>query len=738
MRQRLPLPIALLLFLFCTSARADVTLPRIFGSHMVLQRDVPIPVWGTADAGETVTVTAGDKPPIKTTAGPDGKWMAKLPAMPAGGPITVTIRGKNEIVLEDVLIGEVWLCSGQSNMEWVVGGCQNAEQEIAAADFPMIRHFKVEKKPEGFPATDVPSAKQWEVCSPQTVGAFTACGYFMARHLHKELGVPIGLINSSWGGTLIEPWTPPVGFEMTAELKGLLERVRLADPKSAEHKAKLGEYLQLVEAWLAQAREALPAEKPLPALAPYPSELKPMTDQVASNQHQQPTALYNGMIHGLIPFAFRGAIWYQGESNHREGMLYAAKMEALVGGWRKLWGRDFPFLYVQIAPYRYGDEPPQYLPEFWEAQAAALKIPGTGMVVPNDIGDFSNIHPKNKQEVGRRLALLALKRTYGRADLVAEGPTFKKLDIERDRLRVEFDNVGGGLTSRDGKPLNWFKIIGEDTDFEDAEAAIEGSAVILRSPKVPKPVAVQFAWHKAAEPNLQNKEGLPARPFRAGNVPKRDLLALRIAESKDYTLALELDLSKLAHDIAYDTDNRPRIARPFDRIAYFLELQQEGKPVQYLYVSMDAFTDDLAKIGIPAPATKALFQQKVSNANVESNVDGIIAGSGLAGCNIEFWPHNYGPQNSAGIPNASAELWDFGDQYSPPEDGYGCMQVHNFEAKQTLFSINNWKSGPAADIGIGNSGPTNERTGITRDWTFNGNAGTYIIKRLRVLVREKK
>lgn len=738
MKQLLPASLALVTVLACAAARADVALPQIFSSHMVLQRDVPVPVWGTAEPGEAVAVIAGDRPPVKAVAGKDGKWMVKLTAMPAGGPIAVIVRGKNEIVLDDVMVGEVWLCSGQSNMEWPVSASASAEQEIASADWPKIRHFKVEKRPEGYPVGDVPSAKQWEVCAPATVGAFTACGYFMARELHKELGVPVGLINSSWGGTRIEPWTAPAGFDAVDELKTLAEQVRLADPRSPAHKARLGEYAGQVEAWLARAREAISGDKSSPALAPYPPELKPITEQVASNQHQQPTALYNGMIHGLIPFAFRGAIWYQGESNHREGMLYVAKKEALVRGWRRLWGNNFPFLYVQIAPFKYGDEPPQYLAEFWEAQAAALKIPNTGMVVPNDIADYNDIHPKNKQEVGRRLALLALKNTYGRGGLVADGPTFKKLTLEGDRLRVEFDNVGGGLVSRDGKPPNWFRVIGEDTDFEDAEATIEGGAVILRSPKVPKPVAVQFAWHKAAEHNLQNKEGLPARPFRAGDVPKRDFLALRIAEAKDYTLALEMDLSKLGRNIAYDADHRPRIARPFDRIAYFLELQREGEALQYLYVSMDAFTDDLGKIGIPAPESKAVFQQKVAHANVESNAEGIVTGSGLAGCNIEFWPHNYGPQNSANIPDASAQLWDFGDQYAPPEDGYGCMQVHNFEAKQTLFAINNWKSGAAADIGIGNSAPTNERTGATRDWTFNGNAGGYTVKRLRVLVREKK
>lgn len=738
MRLRLPISFAILSLFTGFAAEANVALPRIFGSHMVLQRDMPVPVWGTADPGEEIVVIAGDKPPIKATADANGRWRVELPALAAGGPITLTVRGKNEIVLEDVLIGEVWLCSGQSNMEWTVGGSDNPQREIAEAGWPKIRHFKVEKRPEGYPAPDVASTKQWEVCSPQTVAAFTACGYFMGRHLHKELGVPIGLINSSWGGTLIEPWTPPVGFEMVPELKAFADKVALADPRSAQYRAKLSDYLRGVEAWLAEARKALSSSEPLRPLDGYPVELRPLHQQAASNGHQQPTMLYNGMIHGLIPFAIRGAIWYQGESNHRDGMLYANKKEALVGGWRKLWSRDFPFFYVQIAPYKYGDEPSHILPEFWEAQAAALRIPGTGMVVPNDIADINNIHPKNKQEVGRRLALLALKQTYGRPEIVAEGPTFKNLSIEGDALRIEFDKVGSGLGTRDGKPLNWFQVIGEDTDFVDADATIDGNAVILRSPKVPRPLAVQFAWSKIAEPNLQNKEGLPARPFRAGKVPKRDYLALRIAEAKAYTLALDLDLTELKREITYSVDNRQTILKPFDRVAYFLELMQEGKPLEYVFVSMDAFTEDLAKIGIPALGTGALFQQKIANANIESNVPGIVKGTGLTGCNIEFWPHNYGPQNSSGIPNASEQHWDFGDQWAAPEDGYGCMQVHNFEAKQTVFAINNWKAGSSADIGIGNSVAINGRTEVTRDWTFNGNARTYSVKRLRVLVREKQ
>ncbi len=709
----------------CSSmAQADVTLPRIFGSHMVLQRDRALPVWGWADAGEKVQVKLGGQPPVSATAGPDGAWRVDLPPQPAGGPFTLTVSGSNTIALEDILIGEVWICSGQSNMAFTVGSALNAETETAEANFPRIRHITVPRVPAGFPARDFDGA--WQVCTPETVGGFTAVGYFFARHLYRELGVPIGLVNSSWGGTLIEPWTPPVGFASVEALKDIDDRVTLTNPASDAYKKVLGDYLSLTEDWLAKAKAALAAEAPLDPLAPYPEPIVPFGD------HQQPTALYNGMIAPLVPFAMRGAIWYQGESNHADGMLYTEKMKALIGGWRQVWEQgDFPFYYVQIAPYRYGEEHPHILPRFWEAQSAALSIPNTGMAVIHDVGDLDDIHPKNKQEVGRRLGLIALANTYDRDDVVYSGPTFHNMAIRGGKIRLRFDHARRGLASRDGQPLTGFRIIGKETDFCPADAVIAGNAVVLSAPQVKEAMAVRFAWHKTAEPNLMNAEGLPAVPFRAGEVPKRDYLKLKVREANSYRLVLDLDLAKLGREIVYDVDNRDRIDGAFDRIAYFLELQSLDAATEYVYVSVDAFTDDLGKIGIPTIASKALFQTNVTNMNVVSNVESIVTGEALTGGNIEFWPHNYGPPNSGGVPNASAALWDFGDQYSAPEDGYGCMQIHNHEAKQTIIAINNWKSGSRADVGIGNS------EGKTRDWTFTANAGSYDVKRLRVLVRLK-
>jgi len=707
------------------TAQADVRLPHVFGSHMVLQRDRPLPVWGWADAGEAVQVKLGDLAAASATAGPDGKWQVSLPPTAVGGPYNLTVSGKNTIVLDDVVLGDVWVCSGQSNMEMVVASCNNAEQEIAAANYPDIRHIKVPRVAAGFPQEDFDGA--WEVTSPDTAGHFTACGYFMARHLYEKLRVPIGLINTSWGGTRIEPWTPPVGFADVPALDSIYKQVMLTNPRTEDYKQKLTQYLLDTETWIEKAKEALMSEAPLTEPSPaYPAEILPMTS------HGQPTTLYNAMVSPLLPFAFRGAIWYQGESNHGEGMLYTEKMKALIGGWRKVWGQgDFPFYYVQIAPYEYGTENPYVMPTFWEAQTAALSIPNTGQVITTDIADYKDIHPKNKQAVGLRLALLALNGTYGHTDVVCNGPTFKSMSIEGDKLRLSFDNVGSGLASRDGKPLDWFEIIGKGTDFVKADAVIDGETVVLSSPEVKEPAAMRFAWHKAAEPNFMNKEGLPAVPFRAGEVPKIDYLAIKVDEAKDYKLVYSLDLAKLGANIQYDEDNSQSILGPIDRIAYFLELRNPDGTVNWVYTSMDPFTQDLKKIGIPTVQSKALFQQKVGNLNVLSNVAGIATGTRLAGGCIEFWPYNYGQPNAANIPNASGSLWDFGDQYGAPEDGYGSMQVGNFEAKQTVWAINAWKSGGSADIGIGNS------DGETRDWTFKHNAGTYPEKRLRVLVHVK-
>jgi sialate O-acetylesterase len=709
------------------SAAAEVRLPGVFGNHMVLQRQKPLPVWGWGNAGETVTVRLGSAS-RSAQASDQGEWKVELPAMPAGGPYTLSVTGSSKVEFQDVLIGEVWLCSGQSNMEFGVGHGPDAEAVIAAANHPGIRLLMVPNRWTPLPQDDIEGS--WKVCTPETVAeggwqGFSAVAYHFGRELHETLRVPIGLMEADWGGTRIESWTPPEGFAAVPALQEEYGKVLLGDPRTEQHQQRLRETLRQYDQWLEDARQAMAAEQLVPPVPAYPKEL------LAPQNVQEATALYNGMIHPLEPYALRGAIWYQGESNQSEGMRYAERMKALVFGWRQRWADDaFPFYFVQIAPFKYGGDP-ETLAELWEAQTVAARtIPNAGMAVVNDIGDLADIHPVNKKDVGHRLALLARANTYGEQHLVFSGPTFQSLAIEGDTLRVTFDHVGGGLVSRDDKPLDWFEIIDADEGgFMKATARIDGASVVLSAPEVPHPVAMRFAWNGLAEPNLMNREGLPAGAFRAGELPRRDWLNRHVPEAKDYELVYELDLTRLGATIDYDVDNHAAVRRPFDRIAYFLELGDKDWDRRAIYVSMDAFTDDAGKIGIPAFGTGAHFQQEVGNLNVYSNVEGIVTGKGLNGGNIEFWPNNYGANNGANVPNASGSVYDFGDEPALPANGYGSMQVHNHDARQTLFAINHWGQRQTADIGIGNQPRDNP------DWTFAGNAGAHQHMRLQVMVR---
>lgn len=720
---------AVFLTLACASLQADVRLPHIFGDHMVLQQQKPIAVWGWADPGEEVTVQFGEDKQ-STAANDKGEWSVALPSHKADrNPSTFTVIGKNTIVFDDVVVGEVWIGSGQSNMEMGMSLLNNANEEIAKADFPLIRLFIVPRTFNTLPQKDVDA--QWRLCSPKNIvemqgwGGFSAVEYFFGRELFRVLDVPVGLIEAAHGGTPIEAWTAPEGFAASSQLDAISKMVQLKDPRTDVHQKQLANFVSNMEEWCKQAALSVRDKTVSPRPPEFPCELDVVKSPV------EPTALYNAMIRPIEPLSIRGIIWYQGENNHCDGKIYAEKMRVLIESWRKLFKQsDLAFYYTLIAPFNYGSENPFVVPEFWEAQAAALSIPNTGMVVTSDIGDINDVHPKNKQEVGRRLALLALAKSYGK-DLVYLGPTFKSIATEDNKLRITFENAEDGLISKDGKPLRWFEIIDKQKgDFRPASAEIDGDSVVLTADGVANPVAVRFGWSKVAEPNLANKAGLPAMPFRAGHVSSLDNFPILGSEVEGYQLVYDLDLSKLGNTIAYDVDNSEQVKKPFSRIAYFLELTDSDERSSYIFVSMDAFTDDVRKIGVPVFASHATFQTKVKNMNVRSNVPGIISGTGLSGGNIEFWPNNYAPSNALRIPEASDLVFDFGDQYSDPADGYGCMQVHNLETRQTLFAINNLKGGNAADIGIGNAPARYNHP----DWTFAKNAGDYRSKRLRIFI----
>ena len=718
MRLNAVLFLSVSLFLSSAALHAEVRLPGFYTDHMVLQREIPLRLRGWASPGEKVRVSFHDTSASITT-GPDGTWHVELPAQKASAQsASIVFKGSNRIELTDILVGEVWLCSGQSNMEWSVRASANSAKEIAAADYPLIRHVKIPRQPNIAPQSDVRA--EWQVCSPETAGSFTACGYFMALSLQAELGVPIGLINSSWGGTRVEPWTPPTGFEKVPPLADIHRSVIGRTPGTPQYRETLKQHIAATARWLTDAERKLSAGETVTPSPAYPESLTPF------ESHQDPTMLYNGMIHALVGFPIRGAIWYQGESNHTEGMLYFEKKKALITGWRELWGQgDFPFYFVQIAPFQYGNEDPDILASFWEAQQAVTRLPATGMVVINDIATLRDIHPPNKQDVGARLAGLALKNDYGRSGLVAESPVSERLAVDGNSLRVTFRQTGEGLRTRDGESPTHFELIGAGSNgYQAAEAQIDGDSVILTSAKVKSPTAVRFAWHKLAEPNLTGSTGLPVGAFRAGEPPS---FFNSLDASKDYQLVYSLDLKRLGATIQYEVDQSATVDE-FDRVGYLLELVPSSGSPRNTFVTLPAFTTNVARIGIPTAKSGAHFQTLIKDLNVYSDVKGIVQGEGIETGNIEFWPNNYAPQNKANVPGA-ANTYDFGDTPSDPVNGYGCLQIHNHGARQTLIAVNHWGAGQSADIGTGNASNANP------DWTFSANAGSYTSAHLKIYVR---
>ncbi|YCM42805.1 sialate O-acetylesterase [Verrucomicrobiaceae bacterium 227] len=462
---------------------ADVAVSKAFGDHMVLQQNAPIRVWGTGDPGEGVNVTIAGKSARTVTNG-QGTWRVDLDALAADGKAhTMTVKGRNTVEFKDILFGEVWICSGQSNMEWAVNGSLNAKEEIAAADHPQIRLFNVPghvAQPD--PGTD--ARGQWQLCSPETIPGFTAVGYFFGRELQKELKVPIGLVGTNWGGTRIEPWTPPVGFKAVPDLKDYVENLEAIDKARKEGSKAPGPKGGAVQ-------------------------------------------IYNGMVHALTPLSARGAIWYQGESNAGDGLRYDYLKEGLVKGWRSVFENDeLSFYWVQLANFQSPNDNPEG--GGWgpvrEGQRRALRLPHTGMAVTIDIGNDKDIHPKNKQDVGRRLALLALAKDY-KKDVVPSGPLYKGMKKEGAKIRISFDHVGSGLITGEksgldpvketkGAELARFSIQDKAGKWHWAQARIDGGTIVVWHDDVKDPQHVRFGYESnPVGINLYNKEGLPASPF---------------------------------------------------------------------------------------------------------------------------------------------------------------------------------------------------------------------------------
>jgi len=486
---------------------ADVRLPSIISDSVVLQQGKSVPIWGWADPCETVTVTGSwGSGKWEATADQDGKWKVKIDSGKAGGPYEMTVAGKNTVTVKNILVGEVWVCSGQSNMEFTVKQAKNSAQEIADANnYPQIRQFLVGRKVIYTPMYNC--GGKWQVCSAQTAGNFTAVGYFFGRELNKQLNVPVGLINTSWGGTPAESWMSKEYLENDPNFQPILKKFEATSADINELKKKYREDMQKYDAVVPQ----LKAEgKPLP---PRPEE------PIGPGHPYSPMGLYNGMIVPILPYGIRGAIWYQGESNAWRAYQYRTLFPAMIKNWRDAWHQgDFPFLFVQLANYMQSE--PQPVESDWaelrEAQLMTLSVPNTGMAVTIDIGE-PDIHPKNKQDVGKRLALWALAKTYGK-NIVYSGPIYKSMKVDGNKAILTFDNVGSGLMAK-GDSLKGFAIAGADKKFVWADAKIEGDTVVASSDKVVSPASVRYAWAINPVCNLYNKEGLPATPFRTDTWP---------------------------------------------------------------------------------------------------------------------------------------------------------------------------------------------------------------------------
>jgi sialate O-acetylesterase len=502
---------ALCIVTFMLSAlglRAEVRLPSLLSDGMVLQQGMKVNIWGTADPGEQVTVTFENQQ-TSGVAGAGGEWAVKLGPLTAGGPFTMTIAGKNTITLHDVLVGEVWVCSGQSNMEMPVtynppwsAGVTNYQDEIARADHPRLRMFTVEKAVAARPQPDVKGF--WVAAHPLTVGQWSAVGYFFGRNLLDTLNVPVGLIHSSWGGTPAESWTSRATLESEPEFRSILEAgTKLLGP----YPKVFQDFAQQLAQWRQDSDRAEAAGAPVPTAPTAPDDPR--------RNPWRPSGLFNAMIMPLTPYAIRGAIWYQGESNADRPAQYRKLFPAMIGDWRRAWEEgDFPFLFVQLANWGIYS-PHSNWPELREAQLKTLSVPRTGMAVTIDIGDGSDIHPRDKQDVGHRLALAAQAIAYGR-DVIYSGPIYESMTVEGEKIRLHFKYDYAGLMVKNiyTPELRGFEIAGADRNFVSGEAKIEGATVVVRSAAVPHPVAVRYGWGMNPWCNLYNRAGLPASPFR--------------------------------------------------------------------------------------------------------------------------------------------------------------------------------------------------------------------------------
>ncbi|HSI09708.1 MAG: sialate O-acetylesterase [Rariglobus sp.] len=498
-------------FLAClllTPLSAKVTLAPLFCDGAVLQRGKPVPVWGTADAGEKITATfAGQQ--VSATAGPDGRWkVAFTPLTASAESRDLVVKGSNTLTVRDVVVGEVWIASGQSNMEWPLAYVTDPKTELAAANYPLFRQFKVERQPSAVPLATVDGA--WTAATPATAGKFTAVGYFFGRSLFQKLNVPIGLINSSWGGTAVETWISPDAYRANPAIGQAFVKQEKSPQATA---TQIADYDAAHTAWEKAKTDAKAAKTTFTTPAPKAPAGMP--------SYRTPAGLNNGMIAPLVPYALRGVIWYQGESNTGHADQYAPLFSALITGWRQQFGQgDFPFYWVQLPNLDHGglNATTWHWADLREAQTKTLALPGTGQAITIDVGEAKVLHPKNKKPVGERLALLALARTYAAKGVIDSGPLFASAKREGHAYRIFFEPSTSALESTEPS-VTGFELAGADKIFLPAEARIDGATVVVTCAGVAEPVAVRYCYRNAPTPGLFNAAGLPAAPFRTDTWP---------------------------------------------------------------------------------------------------------------------------------------------------------------------------------------------------------------------------
>lgn len=703
---------------------AHVKVATVFSDNMVLQRDAVVPVWGSADAGEKVTVTfAGQK--VSAVAGKNGKWLVRLaPMKECRENRAMTVSGKtNTVTIKNCLVGEVWLCSGQSNMAMAMWSndprlrAANGDKDAKAGANPLIRIATVAPAWAPYPRTD--TKVDWKVLDEKNGINFSAVAFYFGQDIFRNLDVPVGLLVSAWPGSEIEPFIPASGFNSVTILRPNANIVNIVTPGTEEFIAAHKFFSQAYANWLKEFNAAYQNNRPAPPPPDYPSWMRPPANRFAA------TTIYNAMIHPLTPFRFRGVLLYQGSSNIHDGLLYQHKLQALLNGWRKAFRQpEMPFYIVQLAPWDYSkfSRPPYALPTFWEAQNNFIKAnKNVGMAVINDAGDIGNIHPAQKYPVGHRLALLALRHTYGK-DVKADSPELSSWKIEGNKFILSFKNV----EKWQGTP-DHFEIAGKDGKWSKADVEISGTDMIVSAPQISAPVQMRYLWLDTLSGVLFNEAGLPLSGFRCGNYVTKLEIVDQIVGSMP--LVFQYNMKNVINPggvPGYLINNSPSFKKHrIKRIAYVIELIKPNGDENWAVILMDPFTQQSEKLGIPTQRSGIKFGVNVKNLQVFSNVPGVATGNIPEG-RIEFWGCDYLPGNASNVPGADPGIYDFGDMMSRPEHyGYGSMQIHNLKDKQVVFAYNNFHSAEN-DIGIGNA------PGKHTDWTHSKSGKLYSKAILRI------